>query len=78
MVHFLFMWGPYSCMGAYERDMVLVIKMGAYIPGCLFTMGAYYPILRYLAVRLYQFHIFWRSLDNFISNVFFYNIYLEF
>ena len=30
-------------MGAYKRNMVVVIKMGAYIHGCLFCMGAYYP-----------------------------------
>ena len=27
----LFMWGAYFCMGAYKRDVVVVIKMGAYI-----------------------------------------------
>ena len=31
-------------MGAYKRDVVVVIEMGAYIlMGCLFSMGAYYP-----------------------------------
>ena len=30
-------------MGAYKRDVVVVIKMGAYIHGCLFCVGAYYP-----------------------------------
>ena len=24
------MWGAYSCMGAYERDVVVVIHLGAY------------------------------------------------
>ena len=31
------------CMGAYKRDVVVVIKMGAFIHGVLFSMGAYYP-----------------------------------
>ena len=31
---FSFMWGA---------DVVVVIKMGAYIHGVLFSMGAYYP-----------------------------------
>ena len=30
-------------MGAYKHDVVVVIKMGAYIHGCLFCVGAYYP-----------------------------------
>ena len=44
-----FMWGAYFCMGAYKRNVVAEIKMGAYIHG-----GAYFvwvliiPILRYL------------------------------
>ena len=37
------MWGAYFCMGAYKRDVVVVIQMGAYIfMGCLFCVGAYY------------------------------------
>ena len=36
------MWGAYFCMGAYKRDVVVVIKMGAYIHGVLII-----PILRY-------------------------------
>ena len=32
------MWGAYFCMGAYKHDVVVVIKMGAYI-----SWGAYYP-----------------------------------
>ena len=36
------MWGAYFCMGAYKRDMVVVIKMGAYIRGVLII-----PILQY-------------------------------
>ena len=35
--------GTYFCMGAYKRDVVVVIKIGAYIHGCLFCVGAYYP-----------------------------------
>ena len=31
----LFMWGAYFCMGAYKRDVVAEIKMGAYIHGVL-------------------------------------------
>ena len=30
-------------MGAYKRVVVAVIKMGAYIHGCLFCVGGYYP-----------------------------------
>ena len=26
------MWGVYFCMGAYKRDVVAVIKIGAYYP----------------------------------------------
>ena len=35
----LFMWGAYFCMGAYKRDVVVVIKMGAYIHGVLILCG---------------------------------------
>ena len=35
------MWGAYFCMGAYKRDVVVVIKTGAYIHGCLFCV--FYP-----------------------------------
>ena len=31
------------CMGAYNWDVVVVIKNDAYIHGCLFCVGAYYP-----------------------------------
>ena len=31
----LFMWGAYFCMGAYKPDVVVVIKIGAYIHGVL-------------------------------------------
>ena len=30
-------------MVPYTRNVVTVIKMGAYIHGCLFSMGAHYP-----------------------------------
>ena len=33
------MWGAYFCMGAYKRDVVVVIKMGAYIQGVLILCG---------------------------------------
>ena len=31
--------GTYFCMGAYKRDVVVVIKMGAYIHGVLILCG---------------------------------------
>ena len=37
------MWGASFCMGAYKCNVVIVIKMGAYIHGGLFCLGAYYP-----------------------------------
>ena len=37
------MWGAYFCMGAYKHDVVVVIKMSAYIQGVLII-----PISRYL------------------------------
>ena len=36
------MWDTYFCMDAYKSDVVAEIKMGAYIHGCLFCVGAYY------------------------------------
>ena len=33
------MSGAYFCMGAYKRDVVVVIKMGAYIHGVLILCG---------------------------------------
>ena len=36
------MWGAYFCMGAYKRNVVVLIKMGAYIHGYLFCVSAYY------------------------------------
>ena len=38
-----FHMGAYFCMGAYKRDVIVVIKMGAYIHGMLICVGAYYP-----------------------------------
>ena len=35
--------GAFYCMGAYKPDVVIVIKMGAYIHGVLICVGAYYP-----------------------------------
>ena len=37
------MWGAFFCMGAYKRDVVVVIKMGAYIHEGILCVGAYYP-----------------------------------
>ena len=45
VVHFHM--GAYFCMGAYKRDVVVVIKMGAYIHGVLiFVWVPIIPILR--------------------------------
>ena len=33
------MWGAYFCMGAYKCDVVVVIKMGAYIHGVFILCG---------------------------------------
>ena len=35
----LFMWGAYFCMAAYKCDVVVVLKMGAYIHGVLILCG---------------------------------------
>ena len=35
--------GACFCMGVYKRNVVVVIKIGAYIHGCLFCVGPYYP-----------------------------------
>ena len=40
--------GAYFVWGAYKQDVVIVIKIGAYIHGGLFCMGTYYPNLWYL------------------------------
>ena len=41
-------------MGAYKHDVVVVIKMGTYIMGCLFCVGAYHPDFTVLQECLYQ------------------------
>ena len=46
----LFMWSVYFCMGAYKRDVVVVIKMGAYIHGVLIFYGC---LITTLALRIY-------------------------
>ena len=40
------MWGAYFCMGAYKRNVFVVIKMGAYIHGVLIIL-----ILRYTSSK---------------------------
>ena len=48
------MWDAYFCMGGYKRDMVVVIKMGAYIHRMLILCG--YLLSRFygiLVVTLY-------------------------
>ena len=39
------MWGGYFCVIAYKRDVVVVIKMGAYIHGAYFVWVLIIPIL---------------------------------
>ena len=34
-----FMWGAYFCMGAYKCDVIVIIKIGAYIHGVLILCG---------------------------------------
>ena len=37
------MWGACFCMDSYKSDVVIVIKIGAYVYSwCLFCVGAYY------------------------------------
>ena len=52
----LFMWGTYYCMGC---DVVVVIKMGAYIHGVLII-----PILRYEHSYGYSFFFFLLVMSN--------------
>ena len=35
--------GCLFCMGAYKRDVVVVIKWVPIFMGCLFYVGAFYP-----------------------------------
>ena len=39
------MWDTYFCMGAYKHDVVVVIKMGVFIRGYLFSIRVSYRIL---------------------------------
>ena len=48
------MWGAYFCMGAYKHDVVVVIKMGARIHGCLFCMSW---VLIILILRYFHLHV---------------------
>ena len=41
------MLGAYFCIGASKHNVVVVIGMGSCIHGCLFSMGAFIPILQY-------------------------------
>ena len=55
------MWGAYFCMGAYKRDVVVVIKMGAYIHGVLILCGCllsrfYGTQQQYISVQ-YVYHL---------------------
>ena len=45
------MWGAYFCMGAYKRDVVVVIKMGAYIHGVLILCGCSLSRFYDMAIR---------------------------
>ena len=36
------MWSAYFYMDVYKCDVIVVIKIGVYIHGCLFCVGAYY------------------------------------
>ena len=40
------MWGASFCMGAFKRNVVIVIKMGACIHGAYFVWVPIIPILR--------------------------------
>ena len=43
----LFMWGTYFRMGGYKRDVVVVVKMGAFFMGAYFVWVLIILILRY-------------------------------
>ena len=51
--------GAYFCMGAYKRDVVVVIKMGAYIHGVLILCGCllsrFYGIREVESLRVQSF-----------------------
>ena len=40
----LFMWGAYFCIGAYKRNVVVVINIGAYIHGVLILYGCLFCV----------------------------------
>ena len=42
------MWGAYSCMGAYKRDVVVVIKMAPIFIGAYFVWVLIVQFLRYV------------------------------
>ena len=47
------MCGAYFCMGAYKRDVVVVIKMGAYLWGaylCGYLLSRFYDISSLLMI----------------------------
>ena len=44
----LFMWGAYFCMRVYKRDVLVVIKMCAYMHGAYFLWVLIILILQYL------------------------------
>ena len=48
------MWGAYFCMGAYKHNVVVVIKMGAYIHGSLFCVGACCVVVDSMVILLYK------------------------
>ena len=51
------MWGAYFCMGAYKRDVVVVIKIGAYIHGVLILCGCL--LSRFYGMHVYLSHFNW-------------------
>ena len=69
--------GAYFCMGAYKCDVVVVIKMNAYIHGSYFVWVLIIPILRYIhkfknhspvrlsdSVSRYLFSTVWKRSDD--------------
>ena len=50
------MWGAYFCMGAYKHDMVVVIKMGAYIYRVLILCGCL--LSQFYSISKYYFHTY--------------------
>ena len=62
------MWGAYFCMGAYERNVVVVIKMGAYIHGVLILCGCL--LSQFYGNRSTKLHIL-ENITNLLPPVFF-------